>query len=286
MLLMLLIQLFDRFKGLDYYPPLTVVCLVINIYAHLAPNANILGYYLDDIAGNCIQPSHIVHSLIYDHKLLLNRIFLSSIIHADDMHLYYNMLSLSWKGIKLETSMGSEAFFVLLLFSLTVSHTVMVIMSTFLHFAAFNNSVSSFNSCAVGFSAVLFALKYVLNSQEEGSTNVFGIAVLTKYACWIELVMISVLTPNASFLGHLAGIFSGVLYRILERRGAFVRTVGALRRIVTNLLGISAARARNNNSSSNNVPRTRYTYAHGTASSSGRDSKCNNANIGIGGDID
>lgn len=34
----------------------------------------------------------------------------------------------------------------------------------------------------------------------------------TKYAYWAELVLISVVTPNASFLGHLCGILVGLAY--------------------------------------------------------------------------
>ena len=71
---------------------------------------------------------------------------------------------------------------------------------------------NTFNSCAVGFSAVLFSLKYVWNRYADSNTNVFGISVPTKYAAWAELVMISLVTPNASFVGHLAGIMAGMLY--------------------------------------------------------------------------
>lgn len=39
-----------------------------------------------------------------------------------------------------------------------------------------------------------------------------GFKVHTRYAAWLELVLISVLVPNASFLGHLCGILAGVIY--------------------------------------------------------------------------
>ena len=48
--------------------------------------------------------------------------------------------------------------------------------------------------------------------QADSSTNVWGINVPTKHAAWVELVVISLVTPNASFVGHLAGILAGVLY--------------------------------------------------------------------------
>lgn len=39
-----------------------------------------------------------------------------------------------------------------------------------------------------------------------------GFQINLRYAVWIELVLISVLVHNASFLGHLCGILAGMLY--------------------------------------------------------------------------
>lgn len=33
-----------------------------------------------------------------------------------------------------------------------------------------------------------------------------------QYGAWAELVLIQLVTPNASFVGHLAGILAGLLY--------------------------------------------------------------------------
>ena len=38
------------------------------------------------------------------------------------------------------------------------------------------------------------------------------IPVPSGLACWAELVLISVITPNSSFVGHLAGIFVGLAF--------------------------------------------------------------------------
>ena len=40
----------------------------------------------------------------------------------------------------------------------------------------------------------------------------FGIRVSGKYAVWLELLAIQLMVPNASFVGHLAGILVGVSY--------------------------------------------------------------------------
>ncbi len=39
-----------------------------------------------------------------------------------------------------------------------------------------------------------------------------GLPIASKYIAWIELIVFHILTPDASFLGHLAGILAGVLY--------------------------------------------------------------------------
>lgn len=60
---------------------------------------------------------------------------------------------------------------------------------------------------------MIFALK-VLTTQywERGYRRYFGVRVSAKYAVWAELVLIQLLSPNASFVGHLAGILVGLAY--------------------------------------------------------------------------
>lgn len=42
--------------------------------------------------------------------------------------------------------------------------------------------------------------------------QVLGFKVHTRYAAWLELVLIYLMVPGTSFLGHLAGILAGILY--------------------------------------------------------------------------
>lgn len=63
------------------------------------------------------------------------------------------------------------------------------------------------------FSGVLFALKVLTTHLEGGSHSyIHGMAVPTKYAVWIELVVIHILVPRASFIGHLAGLWKDALF--------------------------------------------------------------------------
>ena len=42
--------------------------------------------------------------------------------------------------------------------------------------------------------------------------------VHVQYVCWAELLYIQLLTPRASFVGHLGGILAGLLHvNVLER---------------------------------------------------------------------
>lgn len=69
------------------------------------------------------------------------------------------------------------------------------------------------HGCAVGFSGILFALKVVHNhTNPGGQTNYYGLRIANKYASWAELLIIQLIYPNASFIGHLSGIIAGFVY--------------------------------------------------------------------------
>ena len=136
---------------------------------------------------------------------------LSSFYHADDVHLIYNMLSFLWKGVQLESQLGSEAFALTLGQLLLLSQISMVAISKLL--ATFTPWTAPFNNeCAIGFSSVIFALKTVLNSSDPSFSLVSGILLPTRYMAWAELLLIQLLVPNVSFVGHLSGILTGLMY--------------------------------------------------------------------------
>ena len=153
----------------------------------------------------------ILKSCVKLQTLDLKRLVLSALYHADDVHLIYNMLSFLWKGVQLESQLGSKAFALTLGQLLLLSQTSMVAVSKLL--ATFTPWTAPYNSeCAIGFSAVIFALKTVLNSSDPSFSNVAGILLPTRYMAWAELLLIQFLVPNASFVGHLSGILAGLMY--------------------------------------------------------------------------
>eukprot|EP01025_Chloroclados_australasicus_P021410 TRINITY_DN2250_c0_g1_i1.p2 TRINITY_DN2250_c0_g1~~TRINITY_DN2250_c0_g1_i1.p2 ORF type:complete len:211 (-),score=20.31 TRINITY_DN2250_c0_g1_i1:335-967(-) len=144
--------------------------------------------------------------------------------HANELHLYYNMSSLLMKGLQLEQSRGSAYFGVLVTELLLMSHALVVAMSWLGDSIGIGFLEQQFwSTCAIGFSAVLFGLKYILTFGQERVSEVYvplygmyriptTMYVPTKYLAWVELLIIQLVMPNASFLGHLAGILAGIIH--------------------------------------------------------------------------
>ena len=149
------------------------------------------------------------------------------------MRMTYN-LSFTILGSKLENRFGPIRFAVTLVTFCIVSTVLTVALS----FAASEIMDDGFylSQCAVGFSGVLFAFKVLLSyydSTQGSYTRVMFLTVPVRMAFWVELVLIQILVPNASFVGHLAGILTGLLF-VKGPLKAFVKECTA---IIQNILG-------------------------------------------------
>ncbi|XP_038672160.1 rhomboid-related protein 4 isoform X2 [Scyliorhinus canicula] len=194
-LFLLLSQLFQ--VGFDNIPPATLIAMGLNIYLFLSP--------IKPLMDACISVDKIWNG--QDWGRLLYSVF----HHADDWHLYFNMVSLLYKGINLEERLGTRWFaYILSVFS-AMTGVVYLVLEMLLAEVMKDNSYKF--QCAVGFSGVLFALKVVNNYDSPGTTTyVMGFPVQKQYACWAELVVIHLIAPGSSFVGHLSGILVGLLY--------------------------------------------------------------------------
>lgn len=194
-LLLLASQVFQL--GLDNIPPVTLATLGLNVYLFLFP--------LKPLLQTCLSVQQ-----AYWYRDWY-RLLLSPFHHVDDMHLYFNMASLLWKGINLERKLGGPWFAYLLSVFSVLTGLVYLLLEMGLTHMTEDSSYSL--QCAVGFSGVLFGLKVVNNHYHPGSTTyIMGLAISSRYACWVELVLIHVMNPGTSFVGHLAGILVGLLY--------------------------------------------------------------------------
>ncbi|KAG3005055.1 hypothetical protein PC128_g6190 [Phytophthora cactorum] len=140
----------------------------------------------------------------------LTRIVASGLIHVDDWHLYHNMISFLWKGYNLEYKAGSVRFLLTVGYLLLLCHVLVVVVALVL--ATGFQMPGPLHQCSVGFSGVLFALKVLLNHNSPAFSSVYGFRVPTKYAAWLELVVIHFLVPRSSFTGHMCGILAGYIF--------------------------------------------------------------------------
>lgn len=196
-------QLLQQIARLPYNPPVTLAVVLFNFICHIQPSAvpwlDIAVPYL------CFNPLQILQ-----HDRALLRLLGSAFVHGSDHHIYYNMASFVWKGFQLEQRMGVGPYAVFLVYMLVLSQAIHVAVA---YIGEVYFGFAMLNTCAIGFSGVIFAMKYYLNaSDHQGqTTSVHGIKVAVRYAAWVELVLISWIYPNVSFFGHLCGILAGAL---------------------------------------------------------------------------
>ncbi|GER54070.1 rhomboid family protein [Striga asiatica] len=221
---LLLVQALSEYYRLERRPPVTAGLIAANTLIYLRPK------FLDPILPTLNQVWFNPH-LILKHKDL-KRFLLSAFYHIGEPHLVYNMLSLLWKGIQLESAMGSleYASMVAALVGMSQGTTLLLAKGLLL----FDHKKAYYNEYSVGFSGVLFAMKVVLYSQSDDYTYVQGLVVPARYAAWAELILVQMLVPGVSFLGHLGGVLAGLLYVYLK---ASYSGANPIMKIVRCLLG-------------------------------------------------
>ncbi|XP_038970632.1 rhomboid-like protein 14, mitochondrial [Phoenix dactylifera] len=207
---LLALHVANEYHRLDRKPPVTAGLLLANTLIYLRPGP--LHRLLPTIDEVWFNPHLIIK---YGD---LKRFFLSAFYHMGESHLVYNMLSLLWKGIQLETSMGSIEFASMVAALLGLSQGITLLLAKSL-LVFFDYGSAYYHQYAVGFSGVLFAMKVVLNAQSDDYAYVHGMVIPARHAAWAELILIQLFVPGVSFIGHLGGILAGLLY--LRLRGSY-----------------------------------------------------------------
>lgn len=206
-MLLLLAQLVQRIAQLEHKPPVTlgiVAACFLAFYEEVLPPQ--LRALIPSVSSGCLQPY-----MIFQNRQW-SRVLWAALLHADEMHLYYNMSSLVYKGVLLERRFGSVRFAALLGELLLLSHGLFVGLAAAAAYYVPEYAHLYFSNCAIGISAVLFGLKVVLNHDAPAYSSILGFSLPTKYMAWAELLLASALNPQASFMGHLAGILAGLLH--------------------------------------------------------------------------
>ncbi|WIA19520.1 hypothetical protein OEZ85_004129 [Tetradesmus obliquus] len=206
-MVLLLAQLVQRIAQLEHKPPVTlgiVAACFLAFYEEVLPPQ--LRALIPSVSSGCLQPY-----MIFQNRQW-SRVLWAALLHADEMHLYYNMSSLVYKGVLLERRFGSVRFAALLGELLLLSHGLFVGLAAAAAYYVPEYAHLYFSNCAIGISAVLFGLKVVLNHDAPAYSSILGFSLPTKYMAWAELLLASALNPQASFMGHLAGILAGLLH--------------------------------------------------------------------------
>ncbi|KAK6155295.1 hypothetical protein DH2020_009543 [Rehmannia glutinosa] len=249
MLGLLLVQAVTEYYRLDRKPPVTAGLIAANTLIYFRPS------FLDPIlppsikfgsiptsfsscssngGSKCVSTDDCSWAFLLSHKDL-KRFLLSAFYHIGESHLVYNMLSLLWKGIQLESAMGSVEFASMVAALVGMSQGITLLLAKSL--LLFDYERAYYNEYSVGFSGVLFAMKVVLYSQSDNYTYVHGLIVPARFAAWAELILVQMFVPGVSFLGHLGGVLAGLLYVYLKASHPGANPFMKIIRGFTNLLG-------------------------------------------------
>lgn len=198
-LLMLAMMLWRQIEALPYKPPVTLAAIALMGWIFVSSPL--------DALEACFNPVRALSIGLLAPESI-GRALASVVHHADQTHIYYNMTSFLLKGVTLEQRYGSERFagVLVVLAALTQAAYIAICLAT------------GHSECGVGFSGVIFALSTLCNVDSPGTSVIWGFHVPTKLAAWAELVLISLINPRVSFVGHLAGILAGLAFAYGERR--------------------------------------------------------------------
>lgn len=223
-LLLLLSRLWQQYQRLPIRPgPITSALVLVMIALHVVPGLS------PPLQAVCLSSSHMwrllqpssaggISAWLFVQRSLwdrasegMQRLVVSTLLHVDDLHLYYNMASLLLKGGVLENAMGIESFCGFVAYAALVSGGIAVSFG----WAAETLQLGTLH-CAVGFSGVLYAMSALLalHDSPDRPVSVLGIPVRRQHAVWVEVVVASLLHSHVSFLGHLAGAAAGALWAL------------------------------------------------------------------------
>ncbi len=206
--ILLLLDLGGRIMNMPNKPPVTLGIMLGCISIHFVPF--IVNYV--DLNNVCLMPARILFDVRWGRLLGVAVSMLGApFVHVSDLHLAYNMGVLLLRGSKMEQSEGSRLFAILVAQVLILSQILTVIVSVFMAKLADMEELN--HDCVVGFSGVLFALKYIQSQRSpDEMERILSFQVPNRYVTWVELLIIHLVVPNSSLLGHLCGIFAGILY--------------------------------------------------------------------------
>jgi rhomboid domain-containing protein 1 len=178
-----------------------------------------------DIVKEAVLESDFVDHFSFCPELIINhgqiwRLVTSLLLHENFFHLAMNMVSFGFLGVTLESAIGTLSFIYHIFVFGIISGLVHVLFAFLMLLAEEKSEHKSIDQHVLGFSGVLFAL-IVIDVRLGGGDqrSLFGIILVPAWLYpWIMVLLMSLLMPNVSLLGHLSGLIVGYLYQfhILE----------------------------------------------------------------------
>lgn len=179
-------------------PVITRALLVVNVTVHVVIFVFSLSLNTFAISANLVVGS----SEYY-------RVVSAAFVHAGLMHIFMNMSSLLQLGLSLEAHFGSLQFLFLSVWSVLIVGTLYVGLAVLFSYV----DEGQYYASGVGYSGVLFTYALIeAYHTTETSRSIFGFfTVPAKMYPFILLIILQVVIPNISFLGHFSGILVGLM---------------------------------------------------------------------------
>jgi membrane associated rhomboid family serine protease len=146
------------------------------------------------------------------------RIFTSVFFHANLMHIGMNMLSTSTISTVLEKRIGTLRLIFSIWWSIILTSTIYIIIA-YTAYIIFGYDKWMYQH-SIGFSGIIFHLSVLESYLHPGQRSVFGFFSVPSFVYpWALLLILQLIMPNLSFLGHLSGILTGTLeyYGVWDR---------------------------------------------------------------------
>jgi membrane associated rhomboid family serine protease len=187
---------------MEKLPIVTTSILVLNVAIHV---------YIFVVTGNLGDYSINPFAIVYREEWY--RIISSALVHSGIFHIGMNMLSLLQLGVDLEESFGSLALLFISAWAILLEGFIYVGTCVLLASGYMTGNQSWLQYSGVGYSGVLFCYAIIGSYHSHVATRSFyGIMeVPSRLYPWLLLIVIQVVLPGISFLGHLSGILVGTL---------------------------------------------------------------------------
>ena len=120
--------------------------------------------------------------LIVDNQEVM-RLIIPNICHVDSLHLFLNMISLHRMGHNMETLFKKKYIYIICLLGVLSSliHVLYSLLGVYLY-----DDNSIYNSYSMGFSSIIFGLRYIYLTRLNTTVSIFGFDMHSSYVTFVS----------------------------------------------------------------------------------------------------